>query len=227
MHITRNIWHSVGGLKWQSQLYFTHLYPSRFVPECKVNLKLVRICVPASAWQIPSLDIYLHSALRVVLVLMFFMSATFFFPLKSRLKGSKDEMLLDMINKQRTSVNVCSYTHWMTGCNWLQPVWCNKAHYYANPSGPGDSNVVCCGWVREREREGEKRQSRKCETEREKESKWMAACQCDRTVFLCTPVCPIEKPVTQKQQPPWSSLLSQHCLSSGWHLKTSSQRTKD
>lgn len=170
MHITRNIWHSVGGLKRQSQLYFTHLYPSRFVPECKVNLKLVRICVPASAWQIPSLDIYLHSALRVVLVLMFFMSATFFFPLKSRLKGSKDEMLLDMINKQRTSVNVCSYTHWMTGCNWLQPVWCNKAHYYANPSGPGDSNVVCCGWVREREREGGKETIKKVwDGERERE----------------------------------------------------------
>lgn len=186
MHITRNIWHSVGGLKWQSQLYFTHLYPSRFVPECKVNLKLVRICVPASAWQIPSLDIYLHSALRVVLVLMFFMSATFFFPLKSRLKGSKDEMLLDMINKQQTSVNVCSYTHWMTGCNWLQPVWCNKAHYYANPSGPGDSNVVCCGWVRERERRGKRdNQESVRRRERKRANEWLrvsviALCFCAR-----------------------------------------------
>ena len=75
----------------------------------------------------------------------------FFFP-KSRVKGSKDEMLLDMINKQRTSVNVCSYTHWMTGCNWLQPVWCNKAHYYANPASPSDSNVLCCEWECETER---------------------------------------------------------------------------
>lgn len=57
----------------------------------------------------------LHSAFNVILVLMFFMSALFFSSLKSRLKGSKDEMLLDMINKQQTSVNVCSYTHWMTG----------------------------------------------------------------------------------------------------------------
>lgn len=85
------------------------------------------------------------------------------FPLKSRLKGSKDEMLLDMINKQRTSVNVCGYRHWMTGCNWLQPVWCNKAHYYANPASPSDSNVVCCEWARG------KRDNQECETERDRE----------------------------------------------------------
>lgn len=132
-------------------------------------------------------------------------------------------MLLDMINKQQTSVNVCSYTHWMTGCNWLQPVWCNKAHYYANPGSPSDSNVVCCEWERGRR----KRDNQESVRLRGKASKWMAACQCDRSVFACTPVCPIEKPVTQKQQPAWSPLLSQHCLSSGWHLKTSSQRTKD
>lgn len=29
----------------------------------------------------------------------------------------------------------------------------------------------------------------------------MAACQCDGGAFVCTPVCPIEKRVTQKQQP--------------------------
>lgn len=106
----------------------------------------------------------LHTAFKVILVLMFFMSPPPFFFLKSRLKGSKDEMLLDMINKLKTGVNVCSYTHWMTGCNWLQPVWCNKAHYYANPASPSDSTVV---WVKEREKE--KRQSRGCETERETE----------------------------------------------------------
>lgn len=72
-------------------------------------------------------------------------------------------MLLDMINKQRTSVNVCSYTQWMTGCNWLQPVWCNKAHYYANPVSPSDSDVVY--WERQRKREKEERQSKECETE--------------------------------------------------------------
>lgn len=29
----------------------------------------------------------------------------------------------------------------------------------------------------------------------------MAVRQCDHSVFVCTPVCPIEEPVTQKQQP--------------------------
>lgn len=67
-------------------------------------------------------------------------------------------MLLDMINRQPTGVNFCSYTHWMTGSNWLQPVWCNKAHYYANPASLSDSSVA---WAREREKE--KRQSREGE----------------------------------------------------------------
>lgn len=59
----------------------------------------------------------LHTAFKVILVLVFFMLHPPSFFLKSRLKGSKDEMLLDMINKQQTGVNVCGYTHWMTGCN--------------------------------------------------------------------------------------------------------------
>lgn len=32
----------------------------------------------------------------------------------------------------------------------------------------------------------------------------MAARQCDHSVFARTPVCPIKKRETQKQQPPWS-----------------------
>lgn len=32
----------------------------------------------------------------------------------------------------------------------------------------------------------------------------MAVRQCDLSVFVCRPVCPIEKPVTQKQQSHWS-----------------------
>lgn len=42
--------------------------------------------------------------------------------------------------------------------NWLQPVWCNKAHYYANPSPALVIAVWCVLWVRERR---EKRQSRR------------------------------------------------------------------
>lgn len=32
----------------------------------------------------------------------------------------------------------------------------------------------------------------------------MALRQYDHSVSVCTPVCPTEKPATQKQQPPWS-----------------------
>lgn len=155
---------------------------------------------------------------------MFFMPAFFFFfYLKSRLKGSKDEMLLDMINKQQTSVNVCSYTHWMTGCNWLQPVWCNKAHYYANPASPSDSNVVYCEWGRERERDKEKRQSGKCETERQRRQ--MNGRVSVRSPSACMHACLSHWEACNTKAA--ASPLSQHCLSSGWHLKTSSQRTKD
>lgn len=101
-------------------------------------------------------------------------------------------MLLDMINKQQTSVNVCSYRHWMTGCNWLQPVWCNKAHYYANPASPSDSSVVCCEWARR------KRDNQESVRLKGIESEWMAVCQCDRSVFVCTPVCPTEMPENTK-----------------------------
>lgn len=117
--------------------------------------------------EVPALDISLHSAFKVILVLMFCHVWLFFS--RADWRGSKDEMLLDMINKQRTSVNVCSYTYWMTGCNWLQPVWCNKAHYYANPASPCDSNVVC--WVTEGEKG--KRQSRVWDWEGKRANEWL------------------------------------------------------
>lgn len=57
---------------------------------------------------------------------------------------------------------------------------------------------------KERERERRKGDNQDSARVRGKESKWMAVRQCDHSAFVCTPVCPIEKPVTQKQQPPWS-----------------------
>lgn len=62
-------------------------------------------------------------------------------------------------------------------------------------------------WCAVSEREGERRKRDNQDESarvRGKESKWMAVRQCDHSAFVCTPVCPIEKPVTQKRQPPWS-----------------------
>lgn len=49
--------------------------------------------------------------------------------------------------------------------NWLQPVWCNKAHYYANPASSCDSKVVCF----ECEGERRKRDNQKSVRLRERE----------------------------------------------------------
>lgn len=114
----------------------------------------------------------LHLTFKVIPMLMAFMLPVCLFFLKRRCKGSKDKLLLDMINKQQTSVNVFCYRHWMTGCNWFQSVWCNMAHYYANPAS---------GVLRVQVREKEERQSGECETENECLSVGeMAACWCAR-----------------------------------------------
>lgn len=188
--IMRSIWHTVGGLKWESQLYFGHLHPFCFVQQSvEGNWDLSQSVYQRHRDKFQRRTFICTQRLKKFCRWCFFMSAAFFFFLKSRLKGSKDEMLLDMINKQPTSVNVCSYTHWMTGCNWLQPVWCNKAHYYANPASPCDSNVVCWEWVREGGRAGRKRHNqesvRPSEREREKANEWLcvsvfAVCLCAR-----------------------------------------------
>lgn len=84
----------------------------------------------SSPRQISALDIHLHSASEVILQPMFSHVDIFYFhplahrppSLKSRMKWLKDEMLLDMINKLQTGVNVCRYTHtrWPTLIDYSQ-----------------------------------------------------------------------------------------------------------
>lgn len=217
--ITRNIWHAVGGLKLKSQLYSSHVYPIWFESgneKWRWEPKSVCSRLPR---QTVALDIYCTWRSESFWCWYFLCS-----PKECTVEVWRWNVV-DMINKQQSGVNVCSYTHWMTGCNWLQPVWCNKAHYYVNPASPSDSNVLCCVCVTESARGKRDNQVSARRRLGNGVNEWL--CQCDGGGLVCTPVCPIEKPWAQKLQPAWSPLLSQHCLSSGWHLKTSSWRTKD
>lgn len=131
---------------------------------------------------------------------MFFHGVIFFnpLPLKNRMKWLRDGKLLDMINKLHTGVNVSGYTltGWPTVIDYSQ---CDATRHITMLI---QSALTWCGLSEKSER---------VQTIKtvwvwggERETKRMAARQCDHSEFVCTPVCPNEQPVIQKRQPPWS-----------------------
>lgn len=90
-----------------------------FKLESQLRLSLFLLCVQDCVSCLSLLDLPLPLQPCLNKLVCFYVRLLFFVCfLSSELsEGSKDEMLLDMMNKQQSSVSVCSSTPWMTGGN--------------------------------------------------------------------------------------------------------------